>query len=185
MKRILGIVFITMAVVLFSCGNKQNEAMIKSVDSLYTAIKEVEKSVLMMDTADYYIRIQYTDEKSKQIQEKFNAFLKKEGREANLEESIFLSDIVASTRSFKKLLKKREEVIDDVLHSKGQLIDLKKDIGNNLVLPNSFKEYYNAEAKTISGLENTVEGLLSWGTSATTQHEKMKTQIDEFIQQIQ
>jgi hypothetical protein len=177
MKRILGLILVVIAVSMFSCGNKENTEMVKSVDSLYTALKVIEVKVLSMDVADYANRMAFSEEKLSYIQDNFKDT-------ATKDQAIFISDIMAIKRSFTKLLKKREEVVDELLYSKGQLVDLKKDVENNLMMKNAFKEFYIVESNSIISLSETVNGLVSWGESSAARHEKTKPQIEEFIANI-
>lgn len=177
MNRILVLFSLIIITSLFSCKNKEHEAQLQRVDSLYTALKAVETKVLMMDTADYNVRKEFNEEKLKFIQDNFKDT-------ANKEQAIFISDIIATKRSFNKLMKKREEIIEEILYSKGQLVDLKRDVENNLILKNSFIEYFDAESKAVMDISNASQSLISWGESAVKRHEQLKPKIEEFVANI-
>ena len=171
----LSIIYIAAALILFSCGNKENEKNISRVDSLYNVVSVLEQQVLLMDTSDFKARMNYNENKLVFIQENYRDT-------ASKEDAFLLSDIIAVRRSFSKLMRQREEVIDKLLYSKGQLTDLKKDLSNNLVLENSFNEYFSAESVAITNLSNTIEGLVKWSQGTVTRHENMKPKIEAFIQ---
>ena len=103
---------------------------------------------------------------------------------ATKEQGIFMSDIVAVKRSFSKLNKQRESLIDDMIYAKSQLNDLKKDVENGFTTKQNFDEYFSIEKQAIDLFISTVESSMIWNNSNTNRFEKMKPQIEEFIEKI-
>lgn len=177
MKKFIPTLIVVFIIALSACKNDQNEKFIAKVDSLNMELKAIETKVLSMDTADFKKRIAYNDEKLAYIQNNFTDT-------ASKDQAIFMSDIIAVKRSYNKMLKQREDVIKEIVFSKTQLFDLKRDLQNNLILPNSFKEYFVAESKAINNISNTVNGLVKWAESNTARHDQMKEKIEKFVAEL-
>ena len=177
MKKILLFALVATTLVLSSCTNPEIEAMVATIDSSYVAVQEAEAKLLAIDTAKTGEMMRYNDKALAYIQSNFKDT-------ATREQGIFMSDIVAVKRSFSKLNKQHESLIDDMVYAKAQLNDLKKDVENGFTTKQDFDEYFTIEKQAIDLFISTVESSAVWNNSNTTRFERMKPQIEKFMEEI-
>jgi hypothetical protein len=172
------IIFIFFSILFWaSCNSSSTDQQLKKIDSLNTVLKEVEIKLLSIDTAEIYKYMAFNTKQLKYIQENVKDTVDKET-------AIFLSDIYAVKRSFGKLIKKREELIEELVYAKMQLYDLKKDVENKIVADSLFSQYFESEKKAILTFSGAVEALSQWNTNQTSRYNNMKPKIEEFVQKI-
>jgi hypothetical protein len=177
MRKIISITLLAITVILSSCTNPEVEEMVTIIDSSYTSIQKAEAALMAIDSAKIGNMVRYNDNSLSYIQDHFKDT-------ATKEEGIFMSDIIAVKRSFSKLSRQQESLIDDMIYAKAQLNDLKKDVEGGLVTRQEFDVYFDTEKQAIDLFISTVTSTVSWNESNTRRFETMKPQIEKFIEEI-
>ena len=177
MKTILTVAFAATTMLLTSCSNPEIEEMVAIIDSSYSAVQKSETELMSIDTGVIGKMVRYNTMALSSIQDNFKDT-------ATKEQSIFISDINAVRRSFNKLNVQRESLIDDMIYTKSQLNDVKKDVKNGLITPQDFDNHFPIEQQAVELFITTVESSIIWNESNTKRFESMKPQIEKFLEEM-
>ena len=162
--------------ILVSCTTT-NSKFLGEVEKLEESVASSEKAFLAVDTATIgkYLRtsnvnLQYFQDNNIDTLDKQTAIL--------------ISDYAASRKSLRRLLEQYNDIAQEINYTKKQLLALKTDVTNNALGEEKFSVYYSSEVKAVDRLNELIDNMVQWDSSAIKMYESKSPPFEKILQNL-
>lgn len=172
MKEIIAV--LGLAGVLTSCSESPNEKPIRQVDSLLTVVSAAHEKLQTINPEDYQLILDTIKQDVQFIQSHYPDTM-------DLQTALKVDYYYRTIKSVNKFKSTHSSQNTELNYTQTQLGNMKKDLENELMDVESFKELYPSEAKAVSRHKESVGNLKAWHESIESTYKRHKPGIDSLI----
>jgi len=176
MKNFIGLLFIA-SLAFTACKSNKHVKEIKAIDSLYTVVDSIEKTLSVIDTNE--IRLTYKTYSD-------NISLLKKNFHDKKEDSVW--SVMTIYGNIKKPLKSFindfPDFYNEIVFSRQQLDSLKIDINNGTIKDDKIAEYTKTEAESVNNLKLQVEISVKTASDRLKLYDSLNPKVIKVIEKL-
>lgn len=172
-KPIIAIFTLILSASLFSCGNPEQKAKLKKVDSLKTTLDSIDQKLDVLDSAEVARNFEKVER---------NFYLMDSITQDSLDTALLGANKKAE-KVFRRYLSNIEKIKKELRFSYAQLDSLRFDVENELVTKKDFGNYYQDEEYAINNLKDLSYYIVQTTKKQMESFDSLQTEMERYIKE--
>jgi hypothetical protein len=177
---IISVLILTFAIVFSGCNQTKYSNEIKIIDNLIVSLDSSEIKLLSIDTENVETKLEFIEEKLKDITGYYKAKKDTIGRK----ESFIISDYFSLLEPLEEFIPEYKSTIKELKFTKAQLTSLKEDLTNNILKDELAKKHFLIEQSAARDVIIMVDKLQASIGLNTEKLEVIEPRIDSLMIEI-